>query len=199
MNDTVNRIIDSAIQDRSGDQRRHQRRIGAMRALGNAERRMDRLLTFAAGLFITLMVGIIVLAVFAIENAHAESGIASKYACCSRTASGERFNKSGLTAAHRSLPFGSIVRVTNTQNGRSIVVRINDRGPFVRGRIIDLTPPAMSAIGGGGLEHVVLDVLSYGQWHEHATRGGWRSHRQHLQARRLYRRTGHRNRHRLRW
>ncbi len=65
-------------------------------------------------------------------------GIASVYSG-GRTADGERASPSGLTAAHRSLPFGTLVRVTNDHNGRSVVVRINDRGPFVRGRIIDLT------------------------------------------------------------
>ncbi len=59
-----------------------------------------------------------------------------------RTATGERYNPEGLTAAHRSLPFGTRVRVTNTRNGRSVVVRINDRGPFIRGRIIDLSAGA---------------------------------------------------------
>jgi len=52
-----------------------------------------------------------------------------------------------LTAAHRSLPFGTMVRVTNERNGRSVVVRINDRGPFVRGRVIDVTPAAARALG----------------------------------------------------
>lgn len=63
------------------------------------------------------------------------------------TASGERFNQATLTAAHRSLPFGTNVRVTNTRNGKSVVVRINDRGPFVRGRIIDLSKAAFERIG----------------------------------------------------
>ena len=59
-----------------------------------------------------------------------------------RTASGERFNLNALTAAHRTLPFGTRVKVTNLDNGRSVVVRINDRGPFRRGRIIDLSRAA---------------------------------------------------------
>ena len=59
-----------------------------------------------------------------------------------RTANGERMSTGALTAAHRSLPFGTMVRVTNDRTGRSVVVRINDRGPFVRGRVIDLTPAA---------------------------------------------------------
>ncbi|KFJ90338.1 lipoprotein [Pseudomonas sp. 1-7] len=59
-----------------------------------------------------------------------------------RTASGERFDQHALTAAHRSLPFGTRVRVTNLNNARSVVLRINDRGPFVRGRIIDVSRAA---------------------------------------------------------
>lgn len=64
-----------------------------------------------------------------------------------RTASGERFNQHGLTAAHRSLPFGSRVRVTNLANQRSVVVRVNDRGPHSRGRLIDLSRGAAQKIG----------------------------------------------------
>lgn len=59
-----------------------------------------------------------------------------------RTASGERFNQNALTAAHRTLAFGTRVKVTNLDNGRSVVVRINDRGPFGRGRIIDVSKAA---------------------------------------------------------
>ncbi len=64
-----------------------------------------------------------------------------------RTASGEIYNKNGITAAHRSLPFGTRVRVTSQATGRSITVRINDRGPFIRGRIIDLSAAAARALG----------------------------------------------------
>jgi rare lipoprotein A len=66
---------------------------------------------------------------------------------------------SHLTAAHRSLPFGTRVRVTNTRSGRSVVVRINDRGPFVRGRVIDVTPAAAHALGFSGLARVSLAVV----------------------------------------
>lgn len=62
------------------------------------------------------------------------------------TASGERFDQNALTAAHRTLPFGTQVRVINTRNGKSVVVRINDRGPFVRGRVIDLSKAAFERI-----------------------------------------------------
>src|SRR5271156_5645527 len=72
-------------------------------------------------------------------TASAQEGIASVYSG-ERTANGEYAHATGLTAAHRTLPFGTKVRVTNHQTGRSVVVRINDRGPFVSGRIIDLTP-----------------------------------------------------------
>ena len=64
-----------------------------------------------------------------------------------------------MTAAHRSLPFGTIVRVTNSQNDRSVVVRINDRGPFTPGRVIDLTPAAARALGFSGLARVRLSVV----------------------------------------
>ena len=67
-----------------------------------------------------------------------------------------------MTAAHRTLPFGTMVRVTNTSNGRSVVVRINDRGPFVKGRIIDLTPGAAHAIGIAGLGAVTVDIVGKG-------------------------------------
>jgi len=88
----------------------------------------------------------------------AQSGIASVYSG-GRTANGEHAAASGLTAAHRSLPFGTRVRVTNTRSGRSVIVRINDRGPFVRGRVIDLTPAAAHALGFSGLAPVTLAVL----------------------------------------
>lgn len=65
-------------------------------------------------------------------------------------------NPSAMTAAHRTLPFGSQVRVTNKRNGRSVTVRINDRGPFVRGRVIDLSPAAARALGFAGLAPVTL-------------------------------------------
>jgi peptidoglycan lytic transglycosylase len=92
--------------------------------------------------------------------AHAQSGIASIYDTHGgRTAAGERVSPSALTAAHRTLPFGTRVRVTNRRNGRSVVVRINDRGPFLRGRIIDLTPAAAHAIGMSGLAPVTIEIL----------------------------------------
>ena len=67
----------------------------------------------------------------------------------------------GLTAAHRWLPFGTLVRVTHNRTHRSVVVRINDRGPFVGGRIIDLTPAAARAIGFSGLASVTVTVVGH--------------------------------------
>jgi rare lipoprotein A len=90
--------------------------------------------------------------------AQAQSGIASIYSG-GRTASGERASGSGMTAAHRTLPFGTLVRVTHQRSGRSVVVRINDRGPFVRGRVIDVTSAAAHALGFSGLASVTLDVI----------------------------------------
>ncbi|MDY6781397.1 MAG: septal ring lytic transglycosylase RlpA family protein [Cyanobacteriota bacterium] len=78
-----------------------------------------------------------------------------------RSASGERFNQNAMTAAHRTLPFGTRVRVINRNNGRSVVVRINDRGPFIRGRVIDLSVGAARKIGmyGSGIAPVEVEVL----------------------------------------
>ncbi len=93
-------------------------------------------------------------------SASAESGIASVYAYShGRTASGEPAAPGALTAAHRTLPFGTLVRVTDNRTGRSVVVRINDRGPFVAGRVIDLTPAGARALGFDGLANVTLDVV----------------------------------------
>lgn len=92
------------------------------------------------------------------STAQAQSGIASVYSE-GRTASGETVRASSMTAAHRTLPFGTLVRVTNRRSGRSVVVRINDRGPFVRGRVIDVTPAAARVLGFSGLAPVTLDVV----------------------------------------
>jgi rare lipoprotein A len=81
---------------------------------------------------------------------HIGSGKASYYGSFHQgklTANGERFDQASLTAAHRTLPFGTRVKVTNTRNGKSVVVRINDRGPYARGRIIDLSKSAFQRIG----------------------------------------------------
>jgi rare lipoprotein A len=99
------------------------------------------------------------LAVPLATDAFAETGIASIYGYNGgKTASGERANPRQLTAAHKSLPFGTMVKVTNKKNGRTVLVRINDRGPFVRGRVIDLTPAAASQLGFSGLAPVTVSA-----------------------------------------
>ena len=98
--------------------------------------------------------------VAATGSACAESGIASSYSTReqgTRTSSGRALHDGALTAAHKTLHFGSRVRVTNRTNGRSVVVTITDRGPFVRGRVIDLTPAGARAIGMSGLASVTVD------------------------------------------
>src|SRR5262245_19838967 len=89
-----------------------------------------------------------------------QSGIASVYSG-ERTANGEYAHAHRMTAAHPSLSFGTRVKVTNKATARSFVVRINDRGPFVRGRVIDLTPAAAYAIGSSGLAPVTIDVIGH--------------------------------------
>jgi rare lipoprotein A len=96
------------------------------------------------------------------QQAFAECGIASTYSSGSVTANGEHYNHMGVSAAHKSLPFGTRVVVRNQRTGRSITVRINDRGPFVAGRIIDLSTGAKNALGMDGLASVCLEVVSYG-------------------------------------
>ncbi|WP_018689599.1 septal ring lytic transglycosylase RlpA family protein [Ahrensia kielensis] len=81
------------------------------------------------------------------EASAAQCGKASWYALHSRTASGEMMNPAKLTAAHKTLPFGTKLKVTNRNNGKSVIVRINDRGPFIKGRIVDLSKAAASQIG----------------------------------------------------
>ncbi len=89
------------------------------------------------------------------------TGKASYYAGGGRTASGARFNASGLTAAHRSLPFGTHLRVTNLGNGRTVQVTVNDRGPFIRSRLIDLSRGAADVLGfrHAGTAHVRIEVV----------------------------------------
>jgi len=93
------------------------------------------------------------LATTAIEASAQQCGGASWYALTSRTASGGRMNPAGLTAAHRTLPLGSKVKVTNQRNGKSLVVRINDRGPFIKGRVLDLSKGAAGRLGFIGAGH----------------------------------------------
>lgn len=92
----------------------------------------------------------------------AQTGVASWYGVPhhgKKTASGERYNMYGLSAAHRHIKLGSKVKVTNLKNNKSVIVKINDRGPFVKGRIIDLSLGAKKAIGMDGTTNVSLQIL----------------------------------------
>jgi|ERR1700721_479544 len=100
----------------------------------------------------------VILCLVLASAAQAQRGIASIYEG-GRTANGGRASPSGFTAAHRSLPFGTHVRVTNVHNKRAVMVRINDRGPFIRGRIIDLTPAAARSLGFSGLALVDVEIV----------------------------------------
>ncbi len=103
-----------------------------------------------------------VLLAIAPANASSQTGKASWYKMGTKTANGERFNPDGLTAAHRTLPFGTKVRVKNLRNGKSVVVRINDRGPFHKSRIIDVSRGAAKKIGltTQGITRVSIQVLN---------------------------------------
>jgi rare lipoprotein A len=91
----------------------------------------------------------------------ASQGIASFYTEGTKTASGEKFNTHDLTAAHPTLPFGTRLRVTNVSTGQAVTVRVNDRGPYIQGRIVDVSYSAADALGmvGKGLANVKLDVV----------------------------------------
>ncbi|HZP76587.1 MAG TPA: septal ring lytic transglycosylase RlpA family protein [Pseudolabrys sp.] len=88
-----------------------------------------------------------------------QSGLAAIYDYSGKTASGERADPKGFTAAHRTLPFGTKVRVINRRNGKWVIVRINDRGPFTKGRVIDVTPAAAHELGFSGLTPVTLENI----------------------------------------
>ena len=97
----------------------------------------------------------------AAETQIASYGLASFYSDEQQTANGEKFNPNALTAAHPTLPFGTQLRVTNVATGRSVTVRVNDRGPFVPGRIVDVSYSAAETLGivGRGVAKVKLDVI----------------------------------------
>jgi rare lipoprotein A len=97
----------------------------------------------------------------AAETQVASQGIASFYTEGTQTASGEKFDAQELTAAHPTLPFGTRLRVTNVATGRSVTVRVNDRGPYVPGRVVDVSYSAAETLGmvGGGIAKVKLDVV----------------------------------------
>lgn len=118
-----------------------------------------------AGFFmgLSLMAVVMVYVVAAPALASVTSGGASWYSLPgNRTANGERMNPNALTAAHRTLAFGTKVEVKNLRNGRTVVVRINDRGPFIRGRVIDVSKAAARRLGfvGAGTTRVALRVVS---------------------------------------
>jgi len=113
----------------------------------------------------------------AADRHRTQVGLASYYSeeVGPRTANGERFDPGAMTAAHRTLPFGTRVRVTNLRNGRSVIVRINDRGPFVEARVIDLSHAAARRLRlvGEGVSRVRLEVLApslYAQGRSHPVR-----------------------------
>ena len=95
------------------------------------------------------------------SEAKTETGWASFYKSGKRTASGDHFNPNGLTAAQRNLPFGTKVLVTNLNNGKSVMVRINDRGPFIRGRVMDLSLGAARIVGlnRSGVAKIKFEVM----------------------------------------
>ena len=103
---------------------------------------MKNLLVLA--LFLT---GVTILIFGNTAQAASSCGKASWYALTSQTASGEQMNPQAMTAAHRSYKFGSKIRVINERNGKSVIVRINDRGPFIKGRIIDVSKAAAHRLG----------------------------------------------------
>jgi rare lipoprotein A len=118
----------------------------------------------AGSLIAVLVIAGILANVIAIKRAAgAEVGIASVYSGLPseggrKASNGETINPRALTAAHRTLPFGTIATVTNRRNGRKIMVRITDRGPFKRGRIIDVMPAVNVALGSSGLCPVTVEV-----------------------------------------
>jgi rare lipoprotein A len=130
-------------------------RYKALRPVCGAENRGD----FVMRTLLALPLGAMLL--LAPAAAGAQSGMASWYKMGRVTASGERYRPLGLTAAHRTLKFGTRVKVTNLRTGRSVIVRINDRGPFIRGRIIDLSLGAAQLIGltKSGTARVMVTVL----------------------------------------
>lgn len=103
----------------------------------------------------------LLLALSTTAAAGGKANLASRYSeKGGMTASGEAYSPTKLTAAHRTLPFGTLVRVTNLTNGRTTVVRINDRGPFIKNRVIDLSQAAAQQLQFSGLVPVALDIVA---------------------------------------
>ena len=118
------------------------------------------MITKSPPLVAVLVLGFLLGPACAAEIKSDECGLASVYATVTEeTASGEDTLPEDLTAAHRTLPFGTLVHVDNQKNGRSAVVRITDRGPFISGRIIDLSQVAARALGISGLTQVCLNSI----------------------------------------
>lgn len=118
---------------------------------------------------------LVVVGVVASEGAaQAACGTASWYHEGAKTANGERYRPDGISAAHKTLPFGTRVLVRNQRTGRTVTVRINDRGPFIRGRIIDLSRGAKRVLGMDGLAPVCLTVLGRGERYADAGDSGER-------------------------
>ncbi|HEV7344334.1 MAG TPA: septal ring lytic transglycosylase RlpA family protein [Devosia sp.] len=125
---------------------------------------MNKFSRFASGLLLAAAVTATAIVPQASASA-VMSGVASWYGPGFHgrtTANGERYDMNGMTAAHKSLKFGTKVKVTNANNGKSVVVRINDRGPFVGGRVIDLSKGAATAIDmiGSGTAKVSIEILA---------------------------------------
>ena len=106
--------------------------------------------------------GAVLAAFFFCAPAQASEGWASYYKSGRFTANGEHFQPMGLTCAHRLFAFGTKLKVTNLRNGRSVIVRVNDRGPFVRGRVLDLSLGAANVIGmnGAGVAKITFIVMN---------------------------------------
>ncbi len=120
----------------------------------------------------TIILTLVMSFIFIIEKGHAsdgvyQTGMASWYGKAhhgKKTASGERFNMYGLTAAHRKLPLGTLVRVTNVANGKSVVVKINDRGPFHGNRVLDLSKGAADALDMTKTGTAKVQIENYGKF-----------------------------------
>lgn len=112
-------------------------------------------LTFGSVVFITL-------AFATLAEATATTGLASYYKMGKRTASGEHYNYNGFTCAHRKLPFGTFLKVTNLRNKRFVIVRVNDRGPFVKGRVLDVSLGAARELGmlGQGVARISFEIFN---------------------------------------
>lgn len=108
------------------------------------------------------MIAFAAAALLPLATARAQIGVASHYSDLSMTASGRSYTSRAMVAAHRTLPFGTRLRVKNLRNGRAVVVTVVDRGPFTKGRIIDLSKGAANALGFSGLQRVHVAVLGNG-------------------------------------